>query len=105
MFAAIALMILFMGRIRTVFWIAVIPAALSFLLAWLALREPETKLGGHKPQPFFAGFRHLAPETKRLIAVGFLFTLARFSEAFLVLRARNVGLIANCSAYAPPAAA
>src|SRR5205809_6419387 len=49
--AAIGLMALFMGRIRTVFWIAVIPAACSFLLAWLALRESEAKLEQHKREP------------------------------------------------------
>ena len=90
--AAIGLMALFMGQIRTVFWIAVIPAAASFLLAWLALREPELKLRPHKREPFFAGFRQLAPATKRLIAVGFLFTLARFSEAFLILKGIEAGL-------------
>jgi MFS family permease len=100
--AAIGLMMLFVGQIRTVFWIAVIPAALSFLLAWVALREPEVKQAGHKPQPFFAGFRHLAPETKRLIAVGFLFTLARFSEAFLILKGMEAGL---SDAYSPLALA
>lgn len=39
-----------------------------------------------------AGFRLLAPETKRLIGIGFLFGLARFSEAFLILKGIEVGL-------------
>jgi hypothetical protein len=47
------------SNIRAVFWIAVIPAALSFLLAWLALREPEQRHGLPKKSPFFAGFRQL----------------------------------------------
>src|SRR5881398_3663602 len=38
---AIGLMILLASNIRAVFWVAVVPAAGSFLLAWLALREPE----------------------------------------------------------------
>ena len=46
-------------HIRTVFWIAIIPAAISFLLAWLALREPEQHLAPPKKSPFFAGFRQL----------------------------------------------
>jgi MFS family permease len=90
--AAIALMAVFMNDIRTVYWFAIIPAAASFLLAWLALREPERKMPKLKREPFFAGFRHLAPETKRLIAVGFLFTLARFSEGFLILKGIETGL-------------
>src|SRR5437762_3455164 len=39
--AAIGLMVLLASNIRAVFWIAILPAAASFLLAWLALREPE----------------------------------------------------------------
>ncbi len=90
--AAIGLMVLLANNIRAVFWIAIIPAGISFLLAWLALREPEAKLPPGKPQPFFSGFRHLTPETKRLIAVGFLFSMARFSEAFLILKGIEAGL-------------
>ena len=78
--------------IRAVFWIAIIPAAASFLLAWLALREPEEHHAPLKKSPFFAGFRHLDKATKRLLAVGFLFTLARFSEGFLILKGIDVGL-------------
>ena len=40
----------------------------------------------------FAGFRDLGKETKRLLAVGFLFGLARFSEAFLILKGIEIGL-------------
>ncbi|HEU5286377.1 MAG TPA: MFS transporter [Sphingomicrobium sp.] len=96
--AAIGLMILLAGNIRAVFWIAVIPAMLCFLLAWLALREraPPHPEQGQRP-PFFAGFRELDRATRRLIAVGFLFTLARFSEGFLILRGFDVGLSATLS--------
>ena len=89
---AIGLMAWFASDIRAVFWIAVIPAALSFLLAWLALREPEQHLAPPKKSPFFAGFRKLDPDTKRLLKVGFLFTLARFSEGFLILKGIDIGL-------------
>src|SRR6185437_14847417 len=90
--AAIGLMAWFVSDIRAVYWIAIVPAAISFLLAWLALREPEQHLAPIKRSPFFAGFRELAPETKRLLKVGFLFGLARFSEAFLILKGVEVGL-------------
>jgi MFS family permease len=90
--AAIGLMAWFASDIRMVFWIAIIPAACSFLLAWLALREPEQHLAPLKRSPFFAGFRDLDKETKRLLAVGFLFGLARFSEAFLILKGMEIGL-------------
>ncbi|MBA3510406.1 MAG: MFS transporter [Sphingomonas sp.] len=96
--AAIGLMILLAENIRAVFWIAVIPALLCFLLAWLALKEqaPPQPEGGDRP-PFFAGFRELDKATRRLIAVGFLFMLARFSEGFLILRGFDVGLSATWS--------
>ena len=45
-----------------------------------------------KRAPFFAGFRALDPATRRLLAVGFLFTLARFSEGFLILKGIDIGL-------------
>jgi MFS family permease len=90
--AAIGLMVWFASDIRAVYWIAIIPALLSFLLAWLALREPEEHRAPLKRSPFFAGFRALDRDTKRLLAVGFLFTLARFSEGFLILKGIDIGL-------------
>jgi MFS family permease len=89
---AIGLMAWLAGNIRAVFWIAVIPAFCSFLLALVALREPEQHLGVLKRSPFFSGFRQLDKATKRLLSVGFLFGLARFSEAFLILKGIEVGL-------------
>ena len=89
---AIGLMAWLASDIRAVFWIAIIPAAISFLLAWLALREPEQHLAPLKKSPFFSGFRELGKDTKRLLQVGFLFTLARFSEGFLILKGMDIGL-------------
>jgi MFS family permease len=89
---AIGLMAWLASDIRTVFWIAVIPAGISFLLAWLVLKEPEQHLAPLKKSPFFAGFRQLDKETKRLLQVGFLFTLSRFSEGFLILKGIDIGL-------------
>ena len=89
---AIALMTLLSSDVRKVFWIAIIPAGISFLLAWLVLKETDQHLAPIKKSPFFSGFRELDPETKRLLKVGFLFTLARFSEAFLILKGIDIGL-------------
>jgi MFS family permease len=90
--AAIGLMALLASDIRAVYWIAIVPAVVSFLLAWLALREPEQHVAPVKKAPFFAGFRQLGKETKRLLQIGFLFTLARFSEGFLILKGIDIGL-------------
>ena len=89
---AIGLMAVLASNIRAVFWIAAIPAGISFLLAWLVLREPEQHHAGVKKPPFFAGFRQLDARTRRLLKVGFLFTLARFSEGFLILKGIDIGL-------------
>jgi len=90
--AAVALMWLFAEDIRAVFWIAVIPAVLSVTLAWLALREPRRHVDSSKPQPLLSGFRQVDKTCRRLIFVGFVFTLARFSESFLILKGTDAGL-------------
>ena len=94
--AAIGLMAWFAGDIRLVFWVAAIPAFLSFLVAWLALREGRTHVTLDTKMKL-AGFRDIDPATRRLILVGFVFTLARFSEGFLILRALDIGVSATLS--------
>lgn len=89
---AIGLMTLFPGDIRSVFVVAIIPAALSFLLAWLALREPERHVASPEDPPSLAGYRRLDRSTGHLLAVGFLIGLARFSEGFLILKGIEIGL-------------
>ena len=97
---AIALMAMLLGDIRMVFWIAAVPAALSFLLALMALHEPSRHAQATAVLPFFAGFRDIDPATRRLIAIAFLFTLARFSEGFLILKGMEAGLSAAWSPLA-----
>lgn len=90
--AAVGLMWLFADDIRAVFWVAVIPAALSIGLAWLALKEPARHVDSSKPQPLLRGFRNVDKACRRLIFIGFIFTLARFSESFLILKGHYAGL-------------
>lgn len=94
---AVALMIWLAGDIRTIFWIGVIPAFLSFLFAATMLHETGSGLPLPKPKMAFAGFRDLPKGVKRLLAIGFLFGLARFSESFLILKAMDAGLDATWS--------
>ena len=94
--AAIGLMLLLADDIRTVFWIATIPAALSFLFAWTMLKESERRIAAGEGAKW-GGWRSLDIQVRRLIGVGFLFGLARFSESFLVLKAMDVGLAAAWS--------
>ena len=89
---AVGLMIWLVNDIRTVFWIAVIPAFLSFAFAATMLHETATGEPMPKAKMAFEGFRQLPKGVKRLLGIGFLFGLARFSESFLILKAIEVGL-------------
>ena len=98
--AAIALMYAFAQDIRTVFWIAAIPAFAAFAVLLFGLREHRREHSPRQRQPFFAGFRELTPQTRRVLGIGFLFMLARFSESFLILRGMELGLSAAMSPLA-----
>src|SRR5688572_4830814 len=89
---AIGLMIWLANDIRLVFWIAAVPAFLSFLFAWGMLREPTRHRVAADQQTSWKGWRSLDIKVRRLIGVGFLFGLARFSESFLILKALDAGL-------------
>ena len=90
---AIALMIASGDAFRTVFWIAVIPAALSVTVLVLFVREPRRPERGRGARySFRLALGSLGPAYWWLILVAALFTLARFSEAFLVLKASDAGL-------------
>lgn len=89
---AAGLMILLASDIRSIFWIAVIPAFVSVAIILLFLREPERHTNGAKASPLLASFREVDRDCRRVILVAFLFTLARFSESFLVLKGADAGL-------------
>ncbi len=88
---AVGLMYLFHDRFRLVFWLALIPGFISVAILAIAVKEP------HRVKP------HVADSIKtprvplgrlfwRLIIIASFLMLARFSEAFLILRARGLGL-------------
>ena len=79
---------------RAVFWIAVVPGFLSLAVMLLAVEEPPRPDGIHgidNPLSLEA-IKRLGQVYWRVVMIGVVFTLARFSEAFLILRAQNVGL-------------
>lgn len=95
---AIVLMTLFLGDIHKVLWFAVLPAILAVALLAFAVREPEHKAeeGGKPAMPFrLRDIGALGPIYWEVVAVGAILTLARFSEAFLVLKAQSSGLTAT----------
>lgn len=98
---AIALMLLWHNDIRRVLWIAVVPAFAALLVLWLGVREPirQQTHAELRPNPLaLREWKRFPASFWKLLVVVALFTLMRFSEAFLVLRVQNAGLSA---AYAP----
>jgi len=86
-------MVLLANNFRRVFWIAVIPAAAAVFLLAFGVNEPENKNVKTEGLPISAeNLKKLGKSYWLIVAVGGLFGLARFSEAFLVLRARSLGV-------------
>jgi MFS family permease len=90
---AVGLMLLWADDFRAVFWIAVIPGLLAVALLALGVREPAPVPGMPRRNPIQrAQLARLGGAYWWVVAVGAAFTLARFSEAFLVLRAQQSGI-------------
>jgi MFS family permease len=90
--AAIGLMALSLDNFRFVFWIAVVPAFVSLAIMIFAIREPARHQADIKPRPRLADAKRLSGRFWAVVGVATILTLARFSEAFLILRSQNVGL-------------
>lgn len=90
---------LWAGDFRAVFWFAVIPAVLAVLLLAFGVDEPRSAAPAVRPMPLDRRMlRELGAPCWWVIAAGVVLTLARFSEAFLILRAQQLGL---ADAYTP----
>jgi MFS family permease len=93
---ALAFMVWLANDIKGVLWIAVIPAFIAVLLLAVAVREPSEHSATARDRPSLKGAGAVAGDLPLrywlVVALGAVFTLARFSEAFLILRAENVGL-------------
>ncbi|RQT22180.1 MFS transporter [Burkholderia contaminans] len=91
---AIVLMLGFADQIRMVLWFAAVPAFVAVGLIVFGIRESDH---AQSHQPFrsplhWRALREFSPRYWFVVIVGATFTLARFSEAFLVLRAQQAGL-------------
>ncbi len=90
---AVALMLLWQDDFRAVFWVAVIPGLLAALLLAVAVREPERDASAPVVNPLTrTNLKRLGPAYWWVVSMGAAFMLARFSEAFLVLRAQQLGI-------------
>jgi MFS family permease len=94
---AMALMLAWNDDFRAVFWVAVVPGMLSFLLVVFAVREPAASAPSPRERKEKLSLsvslaRSLGPAFWMVTIAGAALTLARFSEAFLILRAENLHL-------------
>ena len=90
---AMGLMLLWANDFRAVFWVAVIPAALCVALLLVGVQEPARAASTVRTNPIRReNLRRLGGAYWWVVALGAVFTLARFSEAFLVLRVQQGGL-------------
>lgn len=93
---AVGFMLIFSGNFRWVFWVSVIPGLVAVFILAVWIKEPESHLSESAKKPI--GFRDifkLTPAYWMVVTLGFVFTLVRFSEAFLLLRAQSVGMAAG----------
>jgi MFS family permease len=90
---AVWLMLLWSNDFRRVFWLAVFPGLLAVLLLIVGIQEPSRPDGLRRTNPIKReNLRRLGRPYWEVVGTGSLFTLARFSEAFLVLRAQQSGV-------------
>ncbi|QCX48247.1 MFS transporter [Ralstonia pseudosolanacearum] len=90
---AVGLMLLWANDFRAVFWVAVLPGLASVALLAFGLREPAHAQSDKRTNPIKRdNLRRLTAPYWRVVGIGAVFTLARFSEAFLVLRAQQGGV-------------
>ena len=90
---ATGLMLLWANDFRAVFWVAAIPGALAVALLWFGVHEPPPQAAAKRSNPISrANLRSLSASYWWVVGIGAVFTLARFSEAFLVLRAQQANI-------------
>ncbi|QXX74644.1 hypothetical protein MHY1_01460 [Methylovirgula sp. HY1] len=95
---AILLMEMTSGRFTVVFWIAVVPAVLSFALIAMEVKDEAVETTRETQSSLsFTAFQSLPQAYWMVVAIGTLLALARFSEVFLVLRAKSDGLSESLS--------
>jgi MFS family permease len=91
---AVGLMMLWSNDFRAVFWVAVIPGVLAVLLLVLGIKEPANQNTNIRTNPISrVNLQRLSKRYWVVVLLGACFTLARFSEAFLVLRAQQGGMV------------
>lgn len=87
------LMLLYANDFRSVFWFAAIPAVLSVSLLYFGMKETAPPQVARRANPVSkANLKRLGAPYYWVVVIGAIFTFARFSEAFLVLRSQQSGV-------------
>lgn len=90
---AVGLMLLWANDFRAVFWVAIFPGLMAVALLLFGIREPEPRQASKGRNPIrWDNLTRLGSAYWWVVGFGAIFTLARFSEAFLVLRAQHGGI-------------
>ena len=89
---AVGLMVAFLGNIQAVLWFAVVPGLIAVALIVFVVREPAQVERRARLPISRAGLASLGKPFWMVVVVGGLLSLARFSEAFLILRGSELGL-------------
>lgn len=94
---ALGLMVLWAGDFRKIFWVATIPAAVAVVILWLGVREPAAPGGPSAKKMEWRAVGRMGRAYWLVVTLGALVTMARFSEAFLILagQARGIPLAAT----------
>ncbi len=91
--AAVGLMALFSNDMRSVFWVAAIPGFVAVALVLFGIEEGKGATDAQLHTPVsIAELRGLDRSFWAVVGIGVIFTMARFSEAFIVLKANAAGL-------------
>lgn len=80
------------NNFRLIFWLALIPGLISVFVLLIGVHEsPHGRTAPQAPLKF-RDLGNMGKTYWAVVGVGAVLTLARFSEAFLILRAQNLGL-------------
>jgi MFS family permease len=94
--AAVALLPLFLGDVRKIFWAAALPGLACIVLVWFAVREvrPAARVAAGAKRGIAEAFREKNRRLLVVLAAVAIFSLGNSSDLFLVLRAQNLGVAA-----------
>ena len=89
---AVGAMMLFANNIQSVLWVGVAPGIIAVALLVGGVKEPDQVGSGSSKRIRMADLKLLEQGYWLIVGLGAIFTLARFSEAFLILRGQQAGI-------------